>query len=96
MAVEQKVVSKVIGEDFIFLSPYYSNKMFFAKDNKVVNFEQHIMPEVDVPFDDGDVDFEIKDSENKYAVFDKTSLFEVQRIETKNGEFYRLSCVNCN
>lgn len=95
MAVEQEVISKVIGEDFLFLSPYYSHKMFFAKDNKVVNFEQHIIPEVDSPFDDGDISFEIKDSENKYAVFDKNSLFEVERIKTKDGEFYQLNCINC-
>jgi len=95
MSVEQQVLSSIIGEDFSSSSPYYSNKMFFTKGNKVVDFEQHLIPEVDNPFGDGDVDFEIKDAQNKYTVFNADSIFKVERIKTETGEFYRLHCINC-
>ena len=95
MSVEEDVIRKLIGKKFSSSSPYYSNKLFFVQDNQVVESEQHIMPEVDNPFQNGDVDFEFNDSQNKYIVFENDSKFEVEKIKLSTGEFYRLHCINC-
>ncbi len=95
MSVEDHVISKIIGKEYSSTSEYYSNKLFFIQDKQVVESERHIMPEVDEPFHNGDVDFEFKDSENKYIVFNNDSKFEIEKIKLKTGEFYRLHCINC-
>ncbi len=95
MSVEENVISKVVGKKFSSASKYYSNKLFFIQDNQVVESEQHIMPEIDKPFHNGDVDFESKNSQNRYIVFNNDSKFEVEKIKLNDGEFYRLHCINC-
>lgn len=95
MAVENDVIIRVLGSKFYSSSPYYSRKWFFLKDNQVVQSEQHLIPEIDNPIDDGDVDFEIKNVQEKYDVFGEDAVFEVERIKTDTGEFYRLHCVSC-
>ena len=71
------------------------------KDNKIVRFEEHILYEIDVPFKNGDVDFDIeyeeriKDSAIKMALFPKDSMFEVKKSNTSTVEYYRLQCDNC-
>jgi hypothetical protein len=96
MAVEGDVVSKAIGKDFTSASPYYSRKWFFMSGNEIVKSEQHLIPDVDIPIVDGDIVFDLKDAQSKYGVFDSTAAFEVEKIKTSTGEYYRLKCVNCS
>ena len=94
-SVEESDISKVIGKKFSSTSQYYSNKLIFIQNNQIVESEQHIMLEIDEPFHNGDVDFELKDSQNNYIGFNNESKFEVEKIKLNDGEFYRLRCINC-
>lgn len=95
--VEDDVTSKVLGIPYRSSSPYYSRKWFFFKDGKVVQSAIREIPEIDEPIEAGEVDFEMKNSENNYLIIERESSFSVERIKSKrgDGEFYRLHCTNC-
>lgn len=95
MAVETATIAKVINHDFSDSSDYYSRKLIFMKGKKVVHIEKYLILEVDEPIKDEDIDFEVKDSQNKYAVYNSNSTFKIDIIKTDTGEFYRLSCIDC-
>ena len=94
-SVEDQVISKEIGTQFSSTSPYYSSKWFFIKDGHITHFEQRIIPEVDKPNKNGDIDFEIRNSQNKFSVFEKDSLFKAEKHKLTDGDFYELKCLNC-
>lgn len=96
LAVEDNVISNEIGSAFSSTSPYNSTKWFFLKDGKVVHFEEKLIKEIDKPIEIGGVEFEIKDAERKFAVYDRNAIFEVVELGVGDGKFKYLKCVTCN
>jgi hypothetical protein len=95
-AVDDNVISEQIGKKFLSTSSYYSKKWFFLKDGKIVNFNEKVIKEIDKPIENGDVDFEIRDSQHKFAAFKNNSAFDVDELNVGNGRYYYLKCVTCN
>jgi hypothetical protein len=96
LAVEDDVISDQIGSPFSSNTSDYSTKWFFLKDGKVVRFEERQVKEIDKPVSNGDVVFEIKDSERKFALFNKESKFKVVKMNVGDGKFKYLKCLTCD
>ena len=94
--VERDVIFKRLGTTVEIPGPYYSNKWFFMNEGKIVHFEQKIIPEVDVPMKDGDVDIEPSDATKDFGKFRREDLFRVEKINTNPGEAFRLKCSTCD
>ncbi len=90
-AVEDNEIGRIVGINFS--SRFTSRKWFFLKDNQLVRSEEQILYEVDLPMKTGDVDFDY--DENKFAVFQADSIFELETSKTETGVYYRLHCINC-
>lgn len=95
MNVEDAIISKVLGFEYKSLTPNYSRKWIFLKNNELVLAEEDQIPEVDRPMEVGDIDFDLSDQRGNYAAFTNKSNFEAVGIAIDNGTFYRLRCINC-
>lgn len=95
-AVESDVISKILGKNYSSTSPYFSRKWFFVKDNQIVRTEEHILYEVDVPVDNGNVLLTEDNPKQKFSIFGQDSIFEVSKNKLSDNEFYYYSrCINC-
>ncbi len=95
IAVEDNIISEKLGVKFNSVSQFYSQKWFFVKDGQIIQAEEKVIEEIDNPIKNGDIDFEIKDSQNKFALFDENSVFEVEEMKIGSKKYYYLKCNNC-
>ncbi len=64
------------------------------QDKKVVHFEEQPLPAIDEVMKNGDIEFDISNSKEHYAIFDRKASFGIKRIAGVDGEAYSLSCLN--
>lgn len=94
MLVENEQVSKVLGFR-VSSDMAYSRKWFFIDGDHLANAHFRSIPEIDKPVGPGEVIFDIHKSQNNYAVFVPGSVFSIDRSKIDDGEFFILTCINC-
>lgn len=93
--VEDEEISKIIGKEI--RTSTYSRKWIFLRNGVIVHKEEDTIEEVDVPQNTGDTQI-IGDAEDGYIVIKPDAIFEIEKRETlelNNGEYFRLTCLNC-
>ena len=97
IAIENDVITKMVGTTKFTSSGDYSRKWFFVKDDQVVRFEEHILSAVDEPVANGSVLLEEGNPKEKYSIFSQDAAFEVVKNKLSDDEhYYYLTCINCN
>ncbi len=94
-AVEDHVIFDQIGFQFKFPASNASDKWFFTKSGTVVYFEENPVEKIDEPIQEDDVQFEIKNSQTKFAVYTPDNIFEVEFRRLDSGKFLYLKCISC-
>ena len=94
---ESDVISKAIGTSYVEQFPNdYSHKWIFLSGDKIVLSEEHVVPGVDIPVQEGEIIFSFEDcsdflpdGQNNYLVFNKDDVFQVkgQRVSEKTSYF---------
>ena len=91
-AVEEDEIRKILQANYSSASPHYSRKWVFVKDGQIVSTEQHILYEIDVPVDIGNVLLTEDNPQEKFSVFSRDSIFEATGDDKS---YYSLRCLNC-
>ncbi len=92
---ETEEVSKALGFEYIGRSREFSRKWIFLLHKQIVKIEEYPVFEIDRPFTSGDIDIDISNNRERFARFTRRAEFTVDSVDVDSGNFFRLSCSNC-
>lgn len=88
IAVEDNVISEILGIEYSSNLPEYSRKWIFVKDNQIVYAAEHTIYEIDKPVRNGEVLLNEEHPKENYSVFNRDSSFEVSKNRLDDNEYY--------